>query len=158
MKKSKDQHIVSVKPLSATRRRMLKMSENVAAIGMLLILGGVMVPLFNLAGPQSLTPFKWIYAAGALLFAAARAVGSTNPNESLHLRRLRRMEFWSGVCFIIGAAFWFYQQQHLGPGAGPLAVIHDTILFTLSGAAVQIIAVWLIYARQKKENTTSARQ
>lgn len=137
-------------PAASAPRPMHKIAENVAALGMLLILGGLTVPLFNLTDPHSLAPFKWIYAGGALLFTAARAIGAMRRNEPMRLRRLRRMEFWGGACFIIGAAFWFYQEAHLGPGAGPLAVIHDTILFTLSGAAVQIIAVWLIYAQIKK--------
>lgn len=132
------------------RRRLMSAAENVAALGMLLVCAALMIPLFGLTSAHALDPYKWIYAAGTLLYVVARVVGAMDPSGTVRLRRLRRMEFWAGVCFMIGAAFWFYQESHLGPLAGPLALIRDTILFTLAGAAIQIIASWLIYAQEKK--------
>lgn len=134
----------------ARRKKIMRAAENVAALGMLLVCAGLMIPLFNLTDPHALAPFKWIYSFGTLLFVAARATGSMDRSGPVRLRRLRRMEFWAGVCFMTGAAFWFYQEQHLGANAGPLALIRNTILFTLAGAVIQIIASWLIYAREKK--------
>lgn len=61
------------------------------------------------------------------------------------------MEFWAGVAFVLGAALWFYSETRLGEYAGPLAVMKDTIMFTLAGALIQIIASWLIVSRTKKE-------
>lgn len=61
------------------------------------------------------------------------------------------MEFWAGVAFMVGAAFWFYQEGHLGKYAGILAVMRDTIMFTLAGALIQIISSWMIMSQSKKE-------
>ena len=72
--------------------------------------------------------------------------------DSMRMKRLRRMEFWSGVAFVAGAVFWFYQEAHLGPFAGLLGLMRDTIMFTLAGAVIQIIASWMIVAQAKKES------
>lgn len=61
------------------------------------------------------------------------------------------MEFWAGVAFGIGAGFWFYREAHLGQYAGMLAVMKDTIMFTLAGAVIQVIASWMIFSLSKKE-------
>lgn len=150
---SKHRHTASpATPLSSRRRKMLQIAENAAALGMLLICAGLMIPLFNLTDPYALAPFKWMYAAGTLIYIVARVVSAADRKEPMRLRRLRRMEFWAGVCFMAGAAFWFYREQHLGPTAGPLAVVNNTILFTLACALIQIIASWLIYSQEKKLN------
>ena len=52
---------------------------------------------------------------------------------------------------MVGAAFWFYQEGHLGKYAGILAVMRDTIMFTLAGALIQIISSWMIMSQSKKE-------
>lgn len=136
---------------SGTRHmKLMRVAENIAVIGMLLVCVSLMIPLFGLTSAHSLDPYKWIYSAGTLLYIAARVIGAMNTSGTVRLRRLRRMEFWAGVCFMVGASFWFYQEGHLGSLAGPLAVIRDTILFTLAGAMVQIIASWLIYTQEKK--------
>lgn len=132
------------------RMKLMRAAENIAALGMLLVCVSLLIPLFGLTSAHALDPYKWIYSAGTLLYIVARVIGAMNPTGTVRLRRLRRMEFWAGVCFMIGAAFWFYQEGHLGPLAGPLALIRDTILFTLAGAMIQIIASWLIYAQEKK--------
>lgn len=149
MSKSKKKKPAAVE-LSPRRKKIMQMAENAAAIGMLLICAGLMIPLFSLTDPEALTPFKWIYSAGTFVYIVARVISASGRNEPVRLRRLRRMEFWAGVCFMTGAAFWFYSEEHLGPTAGPLAVINKTILFTLAGAMIQIIASWLIYAQEKK--------
>lgn len=97
--------------------------------------------------------FKWVYSAGALIYVIARVAGARNAEGSLRLRRMRRMEFWGGMCFIVGAAFWFYSESHLGPYAGMLAVLRQTILFTLAGAVIQVIASWLIVSQLAKEKS-----
>ncbi len=130
-----------------------------ASVGMVLICIGLMVPLFSLTDMQLLGIFKWIYTAGALIYIVGRVIGAMrNSDESVRLRRLRRMEFWGGVTFMAGAAFWFYHEGRIGPSAGALYVLKDTILFSLAGAVIQIIAAWLIYFRQKKEGKTFADQ
>lgn len=65
---------------------------------------------------------------------------------------MRRMEFWAGVCFIAGAAFWFYKLQYYAAlPAGILAVMQQTVAFTMAGAVIQIVASWLIASRMNKE-------
>ncbi|MDE6341071.1 MAG: hypothetical protein K2K93_02025 [Muribaculaceae bacterium] len=127
-------------------------AESAATCGLLLVLVAMMLPFFGNFIGVPLAWAKWVYAAGALLYTAARAVNSNIEGESLRLRRLRRMEFWAGMCFIVGGAFWFYQEQHFsGIPVGPLAILRQTVAFTMAGAVIQIVASWMISFRQKKE-------
>lgn len=138
---------VSVK-LEARR----KYVEIAAAIGLLLVLLAMMAPFFEGLIGRSMMWAKWVYASGALVYTCARVVNVNAPGDSLRLRRLRRLEFWAGVCFIVGAAFWFYKLQYFsGLFAGPLAVMRQTVAFTMAGAVIQIVASWMIAFRMKKE-------
>lgn len=132
-----------------TRRKYVEIG---AAVGLLLVLLAMMVPfLAGLAGDYAMWA-KWVYAAGALVYTVARVVNVNAPGDSLRLRRLRRLEFWAGMCFIVGAAFWFYKLQYFsGSFAGPLAVMRQTVAFTMAGAVIQIVASWMIAFRMKKE-------
>lgn len=133
------------------RRR--KIADFVGGAGMILIAVGLLVPLFNLYDTSMLPICKWVFTAGALMFTGAKCVRVLPSSASFRLKRMKRLEFWAGICFIIAAGFWFYNQEKYGSSqyAGSLAVIHDTILFTLSGAVLQLVAAWLIYFREKKE-------
>lgn len=135
--------------LALAKRR--KQIENTATFGLILICVALVSPFTNPANMYLLSIFRWIYGAGALIYLIARLVDVTDPYDSLRLRRLRRLEFWAGVAFGIATFFWFYTQHHLGENAGMLAVMRTTILFTLVGAIIQIIASWLIYTQTKKE-------
>ncbi len=129
----------------------IRRAEGVATFGLLLICVSLVIPFFFPSSFALMAVMKWVYAAGALIYTIARVVGANVPGESVRLRRLRRMEFWGGVAFMIAAAFWFYTELHLGPYAGMLALLRQTILFTLVGAAIQVIASWLIVSCQRKE-------
>lgn len=95
---------------------------------------------------------RWVYAAGALIYTVARVIDVNAPGDSLRLRRLRRLEFWAGMCFIVGAAFWFYKLSYYrGFDSGVLAVLNQTVAFTMAGAVIQIVASWMIASRMKKE-------
>lgn len=123
-----------------------------ASVGMVAIAVGLFLPLLNMLDTAGLASFRWVYVGGAVLFLIARAMNvGAIPGESVAIRRLRRMEFWSGVCFGVGAFFWFYNESRMGPYAGSLMVLRDTILFSLAGAVLQLIAAWMIYFRSKKE-------
>ena len=128
-----------------------KQVEGTATFGLILICIALVSPFTNPANLYLLSIFRWIFGAGALIYLIARTVDITDPQESLRLRRLRRMEFWAGVSFGIATAFWFYNQHHLGEYMGMLTILRTTILFTLVGAVIQIIASWLIYTQAKKE-------
>ena len=66
------------------------------------------------------------------------------------------MEFWAGVAFMAGAVFWFVQEDRLGASGGLLALMRETVMFTLAGAFIQIIASWLIVYRVKKEGSSDS--
>ncbi len=134
-------------PLEKRRKKV----ESTATVGLLLICVALISPFAGIGNLAVLSIFKWVYSAGALIYVVARVVDVNDPSDSMRLRRLRRMEFWAGMAFVIAAAFWFYEEKHLGPYAGTLALMRNTILFTLVGAAIQVIASWLIVSRTKKE-------
>lgn len=134
-----------------TLEKRRKMVESTATFGLLLVCIALVSPFVGFGNMKILSIFKWLYSAGALIYTVARVVDVNDPSDSMRLRRLRRLEFWAGVAFIMAAAFWFYEERHLGPYAGPLAVMRNTIMFTLAGAAIQVIASWMIVAHTKKE-------
>ena len=124
-----------------------------ATLGLLLVLAAMTAPFLEGLLGHDLMWAKWIYASGALVYTVARVIDVNAPGDSLRLRRLRRLEFWAGMCFIVGAAFWFYKQQYYsGLFAGVLAVMRQTVAFTMAGAVIQIVASWMIAFQMKKES------
>lgn len=136
-------------------RRSRKAIEKAAAFGLILVAVGLAAPFTDLTNTDYIRFFKWIYTPGALIYTIARIAGSTDPDESMRLRRLRRLEFWAGVAFCIGAFFWFYNEYHYGEylvnGTGAMTYLRDTVYFTLSGALIQVMAIFMISRRLKKE-------
>lgn len=129
-----------------------KYVEIAASAGLLLVLFAMMTPFIGSVLGNPISWGKWVYTAGALVYTVARVVNVNAPGDSLRLRRLRRLEFWAGMCFIIGAAFWFYKLQYYsGLFSGPLAVMRQTVAFTMAGAVIQIVASWMIAAQMKKQ-------
>ena len=128
-----------------------KQVEAIATFGLILICVALVAPFTSPTNREYLDVFRWIYGSGAVIYLIARMVDISDPKESLRLKRLRRMEFWAGISFGLATAFWFIGQHRLGPYAGALAILQNTIMFTLVGALIQIIASWLIYSRTKKE-------
>lgn len=126
--------------------------ENTASCGLILLAIALVAPFGAGAASWVLPAAKWIYAVGALVYFVARIINVSDPKESPRLRRLRRMESWAGIAFVVAAAFWFWHSAQLGPYAGLLAVMRDTILFSLVGAAIQIISAFMIASRMKKES------
>lgn len=145
----------TVQPKGNPVKRSRKAIEGTAAFALILIAVGLAAPFTDLTNTDYIRFFKWIYAPGALIYTIARIVGSTDPEESLRLRRLRRLEFWAGVAFCAGAFFWFYNEYHYSPllvdGVGAMTFLRDTVYFSLSGACIQVMAVFLIGRRLKKE-------
>lgn len=124
-----------------------------ASLGLLLVLVAMIGPFLEGLVGRSMMWAKWVYAAGALVYTVARVVNVNAPGDSLRLRRLRRLEFWAGMCFIVGGAFWFYKLQYFsGFYVGPLAIMRQTVAFTMAGAVIQIVASWMIASRMKKES------
>ncbi len=150
---SKEKTSPQVSGITAKLENRRKYVELAAAAGLLLVLAAMMAPFLEGLVGHSMMWAKWVYAAGALIYTTARVVNVNAPGDSLRLRRLRRLEFWAGMCFIVGAAFWFYKLQYFaGFFAGPLAVMRQTVAFTMAGAVIQIVASWMIAFRVKKES------
>lgn len=137
------------------RRRIV---EAVATMGLILVLVGMVAPIVSMDNRVLAEIFKWVYTSGAVLFTAARMVKVGAPGENLRVRRMRRMEAWSGICFIVGAAFWFYNSVRFGSCLLNLAILRDTILFTLAGALIQIISSWMLVFALRKQSKDSAQK
>ena len=137
---------------AAAKARRLRAFESSATFGLLLLAVGLVAPFTSLDNETMLTVFKWIYASGALIYLVSRIAGGYDPTDSLRVRRLRRLEVWAGVAFGIAAFFWFYNGARNAGYPMTLQVMRDTVVFTLVGALIQIIASWMIVARKRKEN------
>lgn len=136
-----------------SRLRRLKACESVATFGLLLLAIGLVAPFTSLDNDTLIEVFKWIFAAGALMYTAARVVGGYAPDDSPRVRRLRRMEVWAGIAFCVAAGFWFYNGARFSMMS--LYVMRDTVVFTLVGALIQIISSWMvIYVRRKQDKGT----
>ncbi len=148
MSRIKDNNMM---PANILRRR--RLAEMIASVGMIVIAVSMFLPLLNLTDPSRLPMFKWIFATGALLFWGGRCIPVSSPTESMRIRRLRRIEFWAGACFGVAAFFWFYNEGKAPAYAGALMILRDTILFSLAGAVLQLVAAWMIYYRSRKEDS-----
>ncbi len=127
-------------------------ADSIATFGLLLVCLALFVPLINIFSPTFEMIMKWVYAAGALIYTVARVLDLAVKGESAQVRRLRHMEFWAGIAFCIAAGLWFYHGSRLGGHYGmTLGVIRDTVVFTIVGAVLQIVASWLVSARLRKE-------
>lgn len=144
----------SIDNMKLSRRK--KQVESYSAIGMVLIAATMLVTLLNLDNAAMIEICKYFFAAGAVIFTAARSINLSPKNESMKLRRLRRMEFWAGVSFLAAAFFWFYNSKQSVSTenlAVTMSLLRDTVVFTIAGAVIQIIASWLIYYRERKEQS-----
>lgn len=132
----------------------IRKAEGMATFGMLLLAVALAAPFASLQNTAMLANCKWLYAAGALIFTIARCISvGNNHNGSLRVRRMRRMSAWAGVAFCMGAFFWFYNETRIQviPGYGALAILRNTIMFSLVGALLQLISTWMVAYREKKE-------
>lgn len=130
--------------------RLRRTMETAATAGLLLVAVGTLGPVFTFRDTLWPVVFKWIYAVGALVYTGARIAGSLGRDESVRVRRLRRMEFWAGLAFCFGAFFWFYNQNRFQDFFS-LQVVRETIVFTMVGAVIQIIASWRLSKALRRE-------
>lgn len=128
-----------------------KQVEAISTVGLILLAVGLVAPFVSLENETMASVFKWIFAAGALIYTIARVVNVSDPGESKRMRRLRRLEMWAGFAFCAGAFFWFYNAARLNLPVLTLGVLNDTIMFTLAGAVIQIIASWMISSQARKD-------
>lgn len=131
--------------------RLHRGAEGTATFGLLLVCAGLVAP-FAAAGHHGwLVAFKWIFAAGALIYTAARIAGAWPKGESFKVRRLRRMECWAGFAFCTAAFFWFWNTRAFSGVMLTFGMLNETILFTLVGALIQIVSSWMLSSALKKE-------
>lgn len=137
-----------------------KQVESTATFGLILICVALVGPFTNPGNVEYLNVFRWIYGSGTIIYLLARLVDVSDPQEPIRMKRLRRMELWAGISFGLATAFWFIGQHkyHNDPYIGALAVLWNTIMFTLVGALIQIVASWLIYSQSKKSNNPPKNQ
>lgn len=107
-------------------------------IGLILVMAGTALPLLRL----DTEIYRYIFSAGALLVVVGRLF-MPYKGPSLRIKRLCRLEVWSGLFFCAAAFFMFWK------GAGPT----DWIAFTLAGAAIQIYTSIMIPRTRRKEES-----
>ncbi|MCM1348252.1 MAG: hypothetical protein NC338_02470 [Firmicutes bacterium] len=116
-------------------------------IGLVLIVVATALPLFQL---QTGLPVKILYTAGAAIVVLARIFAPSAKGASLRVRRLCRLEIWSGIIFCAGAFFMWYS-----PGN------RDWLAFTLAGAALQIytsVAIPRVVAAESADKTSEKQR
>lgn len=113
-------------------------SRVLVPIGLLLIMGAMIMPVFMGPG-QPLGWYRWVYAAGALMVLVCRLMCRVRCDDT-KLRRLYRIESWSAIFFCVAAAFMFYEPNQM----------RDWVAFTLAGAVIQIYTSLAIPSRKKK--------
>lgn len=94
--------------------------------GMLLLLVAAVLPIVRWGGTDV---WRWLFAAGAAVVLICRIVQPKDA-PTIRARRLKKMEFWSGVVWAVGAFFVFY------PKAGPT----DWLAFFLAGGVLEAYA------------------
>lgn len=145
-----------IKEVTDTVGRIRRVWEGMATFGLMLLAIGLVSPFTDLDNTVMTKVFKWIFGAGAIVYAIARIAGSFDKSGSLRIRRLHRMEAWAGIAFCVAAFFWFYNESLMQYGMN-MPAMRDTVVFTLVGAIIQIIASWMIAYRQKKESDNEYR-
>lgn len=141
------------------RKRLLKTSEIAANIGLVLVAVGLVSPIVGFENEVWIQVFKWIFTVGAGVYAAARIAGSLAKGESFRVRRIRRLEVWAGISFCIAAFFWFWNTRQADPDLIPymsFKMFQETIVFTLVGAMIQIIASWMLSSALRKEQNNNS--
>ncbi|MDE7473258.1 MAG: hypothetical protein K2M68_06715 [Muribaculaceae bacterium] len=109
-------------------------------VGLLAIVIATIIPLLNNGFEHPW--FRYLYAAGAVMVLAGRLF---TPYTGKHprMKRLARLESWSGIFFCVAAFFMFYEPQSN----------RDWLAFTLAGGAIQVI-VTIISTRVASKTLT----
>lgn len=137
-----------MKPLTPKTERLMLW---IVTAGMFLIVIGTLLPLLSgmtrLSGVIGSNWFRYIYAAGAIITVAGRLF-TPYRGDNLRLKRLYRIEAWSGIFFCVGAFFLFYDN----------ASLRDWLAFTLAGGCIQGYASFMIPRIAAKSTDESPRK
>lgn len=134
----------------AKDRALRAKAEGCSTFGLLLLAVGLVAPLAGAGHSAWLVAFKWIFAAGALIYTAARICGAWPKGEPFRVRRIRRMQVWAGLCFCVAAFFWFWNTRSFDGVMLTFRMLNETIIFTMAGALIQIVSSWMLTSSLKK--------
>lgn len=101
-----------------------------STVALLLIVVGTVIPIFQgMEIPYAMQPkwFGYIYAAGAALLLISK-IFTRYTGSVIRVKRLYRIETWSAIFFIVGAAFIWIEPT----------ITRNWLAFTLAGGAIQI--------------------
>lgn len=118
-------------------------------VGLLAIAVGTLLPILNVLVAQGVagTWWKYVYAAGAVCFLAAKLLTSYK-GEHPRIRRLYRIESWSAIFFCVAAFFLFYYGN----------VSRDSWAFTLAGGVLLVFTTIAIPRVVRRELKNQANQ
>ena len=150
MSRNKKEEPGASAPDNGSAARMRRSAEVAANFGLVLVAISLISPVVGFENVVWNVVFKWIFAAGALLYTAARVAGALGKDEPFRVRRMRRMEIWAGIAFCVASFFWFYNTAKIDSDTLTFRMFNETIVFTLVGALVQIVASWMLAAALKK--------
>lgn len=118
-------------------------------VGLLAIAVGTLLPILNVLVAQGVagTWWKYVYAAGAVCFLAAKLL-TPYKGEHPRIRRLYRIESWSAIFFCVAAFFLFYNGN----------VSRDSWAFTLAGGVLLVFTTIAIPREVRRELKNQANQ
>lgn len=105
--------------------------------GLILIVIGIFIPLFT--GPHD-PIYKYIFAVGAVMNFVGRLF-TRYEGTNIRLKRLLRIEVWSGLFFCVAAFFMFYDPDP-----------RNWIVFVLAGGAIMTYSSLMIPRVQRKDS------
>ena len=120
-----------------TKEKRFSIANLLVALGLLLMLAMIVVPLFNQLEDKEW--MRWTYTAGAFIVLIARFLGHDNSG-SLRVKRLHGILILSGLLFCASAAVMFIPE-----------VSNSWLALLLAGLIVQLYASWMIDRENKKK-------
>ena len=120
-----------------TKEKRFSIANLLVALGLLLMLAMIVVPLFNQLEDKEW--MRWTYTAGAFIVLIARFIGHDNSG-SLRVKSLHGILILSGLLFCASAAVMFIPE-----------VSNSWLALLLAGLIVQLYASWMIDRENKKK-------
>ena len=120
-----------------TKEKRFSIANLLVALGLLLMLAMIVVPLFN--NLEDKEWMRWTYTAGAFVVLVARFIGHDNSG-SLRVKRLHGILIFSALLFCASAAVMFIPD-----------VSRYWLALLLAGLIVQLYASWMIDRENKKK-------
>lgn len=110
------------------------------SLALLMLFVPALLPLFDMEWEWMI----YVYTAGAILAVLSRvlqrAAYRQDKSIPLRVRRLKHIEFWSSMCYLVSAYFRVSDPYHL----------ENWIAFLLAGAVLQVYTSFMIPYQLKK--------